>query len=46
MIKRHNTKWAVRCSLKHDKAVYFTSLEDAKAYAYEYGYAIYPPIFA
>jgi len=46
MVKRHNTKWAVRVSSTNSTVIYFTYLEDAKSYAYEYGYAIYPPIFS
>lgn len=46
MVKRHNTKWAVCTSIKNQGVVYFTNLEDAKAFAYEYGYGIYPPIYS
>lgn len=45
MIKRHKTKWAVRVSLDRNTAVYFDSEEDARAYAFEYGFAVYPPIY-
>lgn len=45
MIKRHNTKWAVRVSLQSTFAVYFDSEECARAFAFEYGFAIYPPIY-
>lgn len=40
---RHNTKWTVRVSAS--KVIHFTNREDAMAAAYEYGYAIYPPIY-
>ena len=40
---RHNIKWGVRVSASH--VIYFTNREDAMGAAYEYGYAIYAPIY-
>ena len=45
MVKRHETKWAVRTQLKGSHVVYFAGREDAMAFAYEHGYAVYPPIY-
>jgi hypothetical protein len=41
---RHKTKWTV----KYSSGVYryFASREDARAEAYLYGFAIYPPLYA
>lgn len=45
MIKRHKTKYTVVTSLKYSSFVLFDSRENAMSFAFEHGYAIYPPIY-